>query len=71
MSAVVGMLEGRTVDDLNINQSIYGNNEWRFEALRNQLGQSPQPRSMKSQSLAQSSNATWIGSSTCLGSLFN
>ncbi|KAL0011466.1 hypothetical protein SO802_006574 [Lithocarpus litseifolius] len=65
MTAVVSMLEGRTVvDELNIDPSIYGNNEWRFEALRNQLGQSPQPSSRESQSLAQSSNATLMGSST-------
>ncbi|KAF3955626.1 hypothetical protein CMV_019170 [Castanea mollissima] len=65
MTAVVSMLEGGTVvDELNIDPSIYGNNEWRFEALRNQLGQSPQPSSRESQSHAQSSNATWMGSST-------
>ncbi|KAK4589483.1 hypothetical protein RGQ29_020168 [Quercus rubra] len=65
MTAVVSMLEGGTVvDELNIDLSIYGNNGWRFEVLRNQLVQSPQPSSMESQSLAQSSNATWMGSST-------
>nr|POE70756.1 putative lrr receptor-like serine/threonine-protein kinase [Quercus suber] len=65
MTAVVSMLEGGTVvDELNIDPSIYGNNEWRFEALRNQLGQSPQSISRENQSLAQSSNATWMGSST-------
>ncbi|XP_075664268.1 putative leucine-rich repeat receptor-like serine/threonine-protein kinase At3g14840 [Castanea sativa] len=65
MTAVVSMLEGGTVvDELNIDPSIYGNNEWRFEALRNQLGQSPQPSSRESQNFAQSSNATWMGSST-------
>ena len=65
MTAVVGMLEGGTVvDELNIDPSIYGNNEWRFEALRNQLGKSPQPSSRESQSLSQSSKATWMGSST-------
>ncbi|KAK4589476.1 hypothetical protein RGQ29_020162 [Quercus rubra] len=65
MTAVVGMLEGGTVvDELNIDPSIYGNNEWRFEALRNQLGKSPQPSSRESQNLSQSSNATWMGSST-------
>ena len=65
MTAVVSMLEGGTVvDELNIDLSIYGNNGWRFEVLRNQLVQGPQPSSMESQSLAQSSNATWMGSST-------
>ncbi|XP_030967701.1 probable leucine-rich repeat receptor-like serine/threonine-protein kinase At3g14840 [Quercus lobata] len=65
MTAVVSMLEGGTVvDELNIDPSIYGNNEWRFEGLRNQLGKSPQPSSRESQSLAQSSNATWMCSST-------
>ncbi|GMY37743.1 probable LRR receptor-like serine/threonine-protein kinase At1g29720 [Fagus crenata] len=52
MTAVVGMLEGRTVvDELARGPSVYGN-EWNFEALRDY------------QSLDQTSNATWIGSSS-------
>ena len=64
MTAVVNMLEGRIViDELTRGPSIYGN-EWGFEALRDQYGESSRPKSMESQSLTQSSNATWIGSSS-------
>ncbi|KAL4627310.1 hypothetical protein ACB092_05G157500 [Castanea dentata] len=64
MTAVVNMLEGRIViDELTRGPSIYGE-EWGFEALRDQHGESSRPNSMESQSLVQSSNATWIGSSS-------
>ncbi|KAK4589554.1 hypothetical protein RGQ29_020211 [Quercus rubra] len=64
MTAVVNMLEGRIViDELTRGPGIYGN-EWGFEALRDQYGESSRPNSMESQSLVQSSNATWIGSSS-------
>nr|XP_023874813.1 probable LRR receptor-like serine/threonine-protein kinase At1g07650 [Quercus suber] len=64
MTAVVNMLEGRIViDELTRGPSIYGD-EWGFEALRDQYGDSSRPNSMESQSLIQSSNATWIGSSS-------
>ena len=64
MTAVVSMLEGRIViDELTRGPSIYGN-EWGFEALRDQYGESSRPNSMESQSLIQSANATWIGSSS-------
>ena len=64
MTVVLSMLEGQTVvDEVASDPSIYGD-EWRFEALRDQFGQSPQLHSVESQSLVQSSNATWIGSSS-------
>ncbi|KAL4627304.1 hypothetical protein ACB092_05G157400, partial [Castanea dentata] len=64
MTAVVNMLEGRIViDELTRGPSIYGD-EWGFEALRDQYGESSRPNSMESQILIQSSNATWIGSSS-------
>ncbi|KAM4101026.1 hypothetical protein ACJW30_05G112500 [Castanea mollissima] len=64
MTAVVNMLEGRIViDELTRGPSIYGD-EWGFEALRDQYGESSRPNSMESHSLIQSSNATWIGSSS-------
>ena len=53
MTAVVSMLEGRTVvQELTMEASIYAN-DVRFESFRGQC-----------QSLLQSSNATWIGSSS-------
>ncbi|KAM3748471.1 hypothetical protein ACB098_05G111300 [Castanea mollissima] len=62
--AVLNMLEGRIViDKLTRGPSIYGD-EWGFEALRDQYGESSRPNSIESQSLVQSSNATWIGSSS-------
>ena len=64
MTAVVNMLEGRIViDELTRGPSIYGN-EWGFEALRDQYGESSRPNSMESQSRIQSANAKWIGSSS-------
>ena len=64
MTAVVSMLEGRIViDELTRGPGIYGN-EWGFEALRDQYGESSRPNSMESQRLIQSPNATWIGSSS-------
>ncbi|XP_050287450.1 probable leucine-rich repeat receptor-like serine/threonine-protein kinase At3g14840 [Quercus robur] len=64
MTAVVNMLEGRIViDELTRGPSIYGD-EWGFEALKDQYGESSRPNSMESQSLVQSANATWIGSSS-------
>ncbi|KAM3700704.1 hypothetical protein ACJW31_05G119000 [Castanea mollissima] len=67
MTAVVNMLEGRIViDELTRGPSIYSD-EWGFEALRDQYGESSRPNSMESQSLVQSSNATWIGSSSTSG----
>ncbi|KAK7847988.1 putative lrr receptor-like serine/threonine-protein kinase [Quercus suber] len=64
MTTVVNMLEGRIViDELTRGPSIYGD-EWGFEALRDQYGDSSRPNSMESQSFIQSSNATWIGSSS-------
>ena len=64
MTAVVSMLEGKTVvDEMARDLGIYGD-EWRFEALRDQFGQSLQLNSVEGQSLVQSSNPTWIGSSS-------
>ncbi|KAM3748469.1 hypothetical protein ACB098_05G111100 [Castanea mollissima] len=64
MTAIVNMLEGRIViDELTGGPSIYGD-EWGFEALRDQYGESSRPNTKESQSLVQSSNATWIGSSS-------
>nr|XP_023889526.1 probable LRR receptor-like serine/threonine-protein kinase At1g07650 [Quercus suber] len=64
MTAVVSMLEGQTdVDEVARDPSLFGD-EWRFEALRDQFGRSPQLHSVEGQSLVQSSNATWIGSSS-------
>uniref|UniRef100_A0A2N9I9G8 Protein kinase domain-containing protein n=1 Tax=Fagus sylvatica TaxID=28930 RepID=A0A2N9I9G8_FAGSY len=64
MTAVVGMLEGRiVVDELARGPSVYGN-EWNFEALRDQFDPTIRPSSVESQSLDQTSNATWIGSSS-------
>ena len=64
MTAVVSMLEGQTVvDEVARDPSFYGD-EWRFEALRDQFGQSLQLNSVEGQSLVQSSNPTWIGSSS-------
>ena len=71
MTAVVNMLEGRIViDELSSDPSIYGN-EWRLEALRDQYGEISRPNSMESQSLVQSSNATWIGSSTFAHNIYS
>ena len=64
MTAVVSMLEGQTVvDEVARDPSIYGD-EWRFDALRGLFGQGPQLNSVEGQSLVQSSNPTWIGSSS-------
>nr|POF08864.1 isoform 2 of probable lrr receptor-like serine/threonine-protein kinase [Quercus suber]POF08865.1 isoform 2 of probable lrr receptor-like serine/threonine-protein kinase [Quercus suber] len=64
MTAVVSMLEGQTVvDEVARDPGIYGD-EWRFEALRDQFGQSPQLNSVEDQGLFQSANPTWIGSSS-------
>ena len=65
MTAVVGMLEGRTVvDELARGPSVYGN-EWNFEALRDQFDPTIRPSSIESQSLLdKTSNATWIGSTS-------
>ena len=64
MTVVVSMLEGQTsVHDLNMDPSIYAN-DLRFGSLRDQSSSSER------QSLIQSSNATWIGSSTSAQDLF-
>ena len=64
MTAIVGMLEGWTVvDESARGPSVYGN-ELNFEALRDQFDPTIRPGSVKSQSLDQTSNATWIGSSS-------
>ena len=71
MTAVVSMLEGRIViDELTRGPSSYGD-EWEFEALRDQYGESSRPNSMESQSLVQSSNATRIGSSTSAHNIYS
>ena len=63
MTAVVSMLEGRTVvQELTMEASIYAN-DVRFESFRGQH-QTLRASSGDSQSLLQSSNATWIGSSS-------
>jgi hypothetical protein len=73
MSAVISMLEGRTVHENGMDPSIYGD-ELRLRALKDQYGQILQlPMSPnETDSLIHSSNATWIGSSTSAqGSLIN
>nr|POF24176.1 putative leucine-rich repeat receptor-like serine/threonine-protein kinase [Quercus suber] len=63
MTAVVSMLEGRTVvQELTMEASIYAN-DVRFESFRGQC-QTLRASSSESQSLLQSSNAIWIGSSS-------
>ncbi|KAL0011458.1 hypothetical protein SO802_006566 [Lithocarpus litseifolius] len=63
MTAVVNMLEGRTVvQELTLEASIYAN-DVRFESFRDQC-QTLRASSGDSQSLLQSSNATLIGSSS-------
>ena len=63
MTAVVSMLEGRTiVPELTMEASIYAN-DVRFESFRGQC-QTLRASSSDSQSLLQSSNVTWIGSSS-------
>ena len=63
MSAVVSMLEGRTiVEELTMEASIYAN-DVRFESFRGQC-QTLRASSSESQSLLQSSNAIWTGSSS-------
>ncbi|XP_050290162.1 probable leucine-rich repeat receptor-like serine/threonine-protein kinase At3g14840 [Quercus robur] len=63
MTAVVSMLEGRTVvPELTMEASIYAN-DVRFESFRGQC-QTLRASSSDRQSLLQSSNATWIGSSS-------
>ena len=65
MNVIVGLLEGWTdVDELGRDPSVYGN-EWNFEALRDQFDPTIRPSSVESQSLLdQTSNATWIWSSS-------
>ncbi|KAL4627315.1 hypothetical protein ACB092_05G157700 [Castanea dentata] len=64
MSAVVSMLEGQTViDELNMDLRVYSN-EWTFDSLSDQFGQSQRESSMKSESPTQSLKARWIGSSS-------
>ncbi|GMY31891.1 probable LRR receptor-like serine/threonine-protein kinase At1g07650 isoform X7 [Fagus crenata] len=64
MNVIVGLLEGWTVvDELGRDPSVYGN-EWNFEALRDQFDPTIRPSSVESQSLSQTSNATWIGSTS-------
>uniref|UniRef100_A0A2N9F7D7 Protein kinase domain-containing protein n=1 Tax=Fagus sylvatica TaxID=28930 RepID=A0A2N9F7D7_FAGSY len=64
MNVIVGLLEGWTVvDELARDPSVYGN-EWNFEALRDQFDPTIRPSSVESQSLSQTSNATWIGSTS-------
>uniref|UniRef100_A0A2N9F1J4 non-specific serine/threonine protein kinase n=1 Tax=Fagus sylvatica TaxID=28930 RepID=A0A2N9F1J4_FAGSY len=73
MSAVVSMLEGRTVVHENgMDPSIYGD-ELRLRALKDQYGQILQlPMSPnETDSLIHSSNATWIGSSTSTQDLYS
>jgi hypothetical protein len=68
MSAVVSMLEGRTVvRELIMDPSIYGD-ELRFKALQDLFGQVLGPNSNDTQSLIHSSDSTWIGSSATLSS---
>ena len=63
MSTVVSMLEGRTiVEELTMEASIYAN-DVRFESFRGQC-QTLRASSSESQSLLQSSNAIWTGSSS-------
>ena len=63
MSAVVSMLEGRTVvQESTMEASIYAN-DVRFESFRGQC-QTLRASSSESQSFLQSSNAIWIGSSS-------
>jgi hypothetical protein len=70
MTVVVSMLEGQTsVHDLNMDPSIYANH-WRFRSLRDQC-HSIRSSSSERQSLIQSSNATWIGSSTSAQDLYS
>uniref|UniRef100_A0A2N9GDY9 Uncharacterized protein n=1 Tax=Fagus sylvatica TaxID=28930 RepID=A0A2N9GDY9_FAGSY len=63
MSTVVSMLEGQTVvHELNMDPSIYAN-DLRVGSLKDQC-QTLRASSSESQSLIQSSNATWMGSSS-------
>jgi hypothetical protein len=66
MSSVVSMLEGQTfVDEVTLDPSIYGN-ELGFSALRDQFEQlQPKPTSTSAaESLMNSSDMTWVGSSS-------
>ncbi|GMY37752.1 isoform 2 of probable lrr receptor-like serine/threonine-protein kinase [Fagus crenata] len=64
MSAVVSMLEGRTVVHENgMDPSIYGD-ELRFKALKDQFDQILQLPMSSNEADSLISNATWIGSST-------
>ncbi|KAJ7947202.1 putative Kinase [Quillaja saponaria] len=66
MSSVVSMLEGQTVvHELIMDPSIY-NDELRLKALRDQFDyiQQMKESTSETQSLINSSNATWIGSSS-------
>jgi hypothetical protein len=68
MSAVVSMLEGRTVvRELIMDPSIYGD-ELRFKALKDLFDQVLGPSSSDTQNLVHSSDSTWIGSSSTLSS---
>ncbi|GMY37741.1 putative lrr receptor-like serine/threonine-protein kinase [Fagus crenata] len=63
MSTVVSMLEGQTVvHELKMDPSIYAN-DLRVGSLKDQC-QTLRSSSSESQSLIQSSNATWMGSSS-------
>ena len=63
MTAVVSMLEGRTVvQESTMEASSYAN-DVRFESFRGQC-QTLRASSSESQSFLQSSNAIWIGSSS-------
>ena len=63
MTAVVSMLEGRTVvQELTMEASIYAT-DVRFKSFRGQC-QTLRASSGDSHSLLQSSNETWIGSSS-------
>ncbi|XP_059435610.1 probable LRR receptor-like serine/threonine-protein kinase At1g07650 isoform X2 [Corylus avellana] len=68
MSAVVSMLEGRTVvRELIMDPSIYGD-ELRFKALKDLFDQVLGPASSDTHNLVHSSDSTWIGSSSTLAS---
>ena len=70
MIVIVSMLEEQTsVHDLNMDPSIYANH-LRFRSLRDQC-HSLRSSSSERQSLIQSSNATWIGSSTSTQDLYS
>nr|AMM43014.1 LRR-RLK [Vernicia montana] len=71
MSEVVSMLEGRTtVRELVMGPSLYGD-ELRLMGLSNQHDQISLDSSSESQSLIQSSDAPWTGSSSSSGQDLN